>query len=210
MTDILRGENPIRAKQRKKENCLTAEVRVNLRIEVRNSTTLQPISSWKKGEKLVVKVFGTMSIKPYCENFSCEGGTGFLGLLGDCDYRMRKANDDFSWAFESDNLVIAEVAVKLGCCSKKCAQKRSAGEISSFDVEIVDTVIAKDDFTDRDNYIEGIFTEVYGSGDVPSVKDYEAAFTRWFRELGGTLTGASIAIDPGSILDKNFKRPCGE
>tara|TARA_R100000951_G_scaffold114792_1_gene120846 strand:- start:617 stop:1240 length:624 start_codon:yes stop_codon:yes gene_type:complete len=207
MTDILQGENPVRAKQRKKENCLTADVRVSFRIEVRNSTTLQPISSWKKGDKLVSKVFGTMTMKPYCENFSCEGGTGFLGLQGDCDYRCRETNEDFSWGFTSDDKLIAEVVFKVGCCSKKCAKKRSPGEISSFDVEIVETVIAKDDFTDRDNYIEGVFNEVYGGGDVI---DYEAAFTRWFNELGGTLTGASIAIDPGGILDQNFKRPCGE
>ena len=207
MTDILRGENPVRAKQRKKENCLTAQVTVNFRIEVRNSTTLQPISSWRKGEKIVAKVFGTMSIKPYCEPFSCEGGTGFLGLQGDCDYRMRKLNEEFGWAFTSDDKLIAEAYFKLGCCSKKCSKKGTYGEISSFDIEIVETIVAKDDFTDRENFIEGMFNEVYGGGAIP---DYEAVFTKWFNELGGSLAGASISIDPGSILDQNFKRPCGE
>jgi len=207
MTDILRGENPVRAKQRKKENCLTAEISVDFRIEPRSFTTGQPITSWRKGEKIVANVFGTMAIKPYCENFACEGGTGFLGLQGDCDYRIRKANENFSWAFTVSNKLRAELALKVGCCSKKCAKKRRFGEISSFDVQFVETVITKEDFTDSESTTELLFNEVYSGGDFIN---YEDIFAKWFRELGGELTGATLSIAPGSILDKNFKRPCGE
>ena len=207
MTDILRGENPVWAKQRKKENCLTAKISFNFRIEPRSFTTGQPITSWGKGEKIVANVFGTMTITPYCEDFACKGRTGFLGLQGDCDYRVRKENVDFGWASTMRNIFKGEAKFKVGCCSKKCAKEKRVGEISSLDVQMVHTVVAKEDFRDSDFIAENLFEEVYGGGDIVNS---EALLTKWFRELGGELAGATLSIAPGSILDKKFKRPCDE
>lgn len=240
MTDPVRGENPVWASNYKnKDRCLTAHTVINLEGVFRSPTTNKILKQWVPGDKLSVDWVITFNTSITCTQSPCKGPTS---LLGPTCRDMFDFTNDSGWLSPPGETVgsapynaYLALKYKIGCCSKKCANKKGKtsvnlnftlpGNIFTASAKFTENAdgtgqVVRFDETDRSsNAIRSIMGNQDEEEFMNDLRDKIATeaglklnpqFSERQAAMGSTSISYYVEIIPGGLFDQNFERPCGE